>query len=268
MNDENKPPFPAPEPDPEEVRAIQDIFNSTPEESGGDDIFSQDIFSAPPPPPPGPQPSSPHPPQPANPEPLSPPPPPEPAPPPAVENEQDVKVVGFDDFDNLAQPQGLSVEGQSFAPDNAAPPARQELAENDENMPELAMAGEPSPPPAQSVEDASDFGEAQAVTEDEWANEDIGIAEAVEETGPTPVEADEELTIRTEKQPLTLKAAKAKEGPEAVEQTRELIERLDGADGDFLDAAEIKRAVKSISGLKEEVRRLAERVKALEERLK
>lgn len=255
MNDEKKPPFPAPEGDPEEVKAVQDIFNAPQEETGGDDVFSQDIFSAPPPPPA------------PSPEPPSAPPPPESAPQKATE-EQDVKVVGFDDFDKLAQPGGLSVDGQSYAPGEAPPPTQQELQEEDEGMPELA---EPAGHPRPSVEPAravSDFEEAEAVTENEWAEEDIGTAEPVEETEPAQAVVDEELPLQTEEQPLTFKAAKAKEGPEAVKQTQQLIDHLDGADEGFLDAAEIERAVKSVSELKEELRKLAERVKALEEKMK
>ncbi len=262
MNDEKKPPFPVPEPDPEEVKAVQDIFNTSGEESKGDDVFSQDIFSAPPPPPQQ-QPQQP---------PASEPPPASPEP--VAQNadeEQDVKVVGFEDFDKLSQPEGLAVEGQSYAPGNPSPSEQPEVEEDEENMPDLVMSGTPadvSMETAEPVSDSEEAQEAEAVTEDEWAEDDIGAAEAVDEPEPAQSAVDEELPLQTEEQPLTFKAAKAKEGPEAVKQTQELIEHLDGADEGFMDAAEIERAVKSISDLKDEIRNLAERVRAIEEKLK
>lgn len=78
----------------------------------------------------------------------------------------------------------------------------------------------------------------------------------------------ENAALEPEADPLVFRAAKAKDGPEAVKQTEDLIDRLDGLDEGFLDAAEIERAVKSVQTLMEEIRELRARVEALEAKLK
>ena len=332
MDDEKKFPGPAPEGDPGEVKVVRDIFDLPAEEqpAGGDDVFNQDIFGdvpAPPTPkaaPPIPPPPPPPPPR-ADPQP-SPPSAAEPEPPAgAEENNSDVKVVGFDDFDKLSTPNGLSVEGKTFSAGENNHVGAEE--DDDDDMPEFVMTSQPpsSPATGPAVETAPEEAAeeepkvAEAVDEDEDSDavfvsqtplgteagmetetgfeDETEVAEAVDEdegsdavfVSQTPLGADagleaekgfedeaevaetpgdEDVNLLTDAEPVAFKAAKAKEGPEAVKQTQELIEHLDGMDGGFLDAAEIESTVQTVRELKNEIAELKARIETLEAKLK
>jgi hypothetical protein len=75
----------------------------------------------------------------------------------------------------------------------------------------------------------------------------------------------EEIPLKPEREPVVLKAAKDKEGPSAIEETKELIEKLDGLDEGFLDVAEVKRGLKLLEELALKVKELEARLSALEE---
>ncbi|GEM_PF-2679300 len=260
MDDEKDKLFQPPQGDPEEVKVVQDIFDMPVQESGGDNVFEQDLFGAPPPPPaPEATPvAPPEQPPPAEPEPniSSEPEPAIPSPPletPPAEADSDVKVVGFDDFDKLESSEGLSVEGTSFPPGTHTEPTDKE---EDEDMPEIISTG--PPPQAAPSEEAPAPAEPESPT--------VETAEDVEDAEPAAV--DEDIPIQPAANPIVFKAAKAKEGPKAVQQTQDFIEHLDGMDKGFLDSADIERAVQIIDNLQEEIRKLTERVEALEARLK
>jgi len=255
MSDEKDKPLQHHEGDPEEVKVVQDIFDLPVDEDSGENIFDQDLFAAPPPPehaapPPEPEPE----PAAAEPEPEPPPetPPADDAPP--SEPDAGVKVVSFDDFDKLNSSEGLSVEAKAYAPGDAPEPDDED---EEDAMPDIVAAPAPSEPPAAEAEAET------AEPPEEVIEEQPEAAEEVEEA-----ELDADISMEAESDPKAFKAAKAKEGPEAVKQTQEFIEHLDGMDQGFLDAADIERTIKLVGELQEEIKNLTARIEALEERLK
>ena len=307
MNDEKKTPFPISEVGSEDVKVVQDIFDLSVEGSGGGNVFEEDIFAPPPvSPPPAPKPTAPAAPKapappptpkqtaPAQPKPPAPQKPPE-------ETDADIKVVGAEDFERFGAPGGLTVTGITVSDRESDTPPNEYKADDD--LPEFVMTGadaqeatSPAPfppivsepdeyqteaPPAALAESAPEAQESPLIGdreppqpkpdegswEGEWGRDTISkLAASVTDQGQAAADAD--VPMVPESDPVMFKAAKAKEGAEAVRQTQEFIEHLDGEDHGFLDAAEIQHTIKIVSELQEEIRKLKARIEALEARLK
>lgn len=221
----------------------------------------------------------------------SPPASPKPPPPPPVqieEEEEEVKVVTAEDFDKIGHPpaaplpdNGLKVEGTGTRD------LTTEAFDDEEDFPELvsqpgtAEAAEPvseetvGVKPAEEEQPEAEEAEPAPVPEAEsrvepasWELEspvDEGVPlEKLTESLIVSRPISEEIPLKPEREPVVLKAAKDKEGLSAIEETKELIEKLDGLDEGFLDVAEVKRGLKLLEELALKVKELEERISALE----
>lgn len=219
--------------------------------------------------------------------------PPPPPPPVQVEEEEDedVKIVTPEDFDKIGHPtppaqgDGLKVEGtgtkdlpkEDFDEEEdfpelvstVAPSGTTESVQEEGSAPQLpeeektAQVEEATPAPAQ-------VSEAVSVSEPaSWELESpVDESASLEELATfvvTSKPVTEEIPLKPEREPVVLKAAKDKEGPSAIEETKELIEKLDGLDEGFLDVAEVKRGLKLLEELALRVKELEARLSALEE---
>lgn len=218
-------------------------------------------------------------------------------PPPPVqveeEEEEDVKIVTPEDFDKIGHPapppqgNGLKVEG------TGTKDLPKEEIEEEEDFPELVSSATPSGRTESVAEEetATQLPEEEKTAQVEEATPaptQVSDAPSVSTTEPAGWELDspvdesasleelatfvvtskpvtEEIPLKPEREPVVLKAAKDKEGPSAIEETKELIEKLDGLDEGFLDVAEVKRGLKLLEELALKVKELEARLSALEE---
>lgn len=230
-------------------------------------------------------------------QPKAPPPPkmatPPPPPPPVQveeEEEEEVKIVTSEDFDKIGHPtppaqgKGLKVEG------TGTKELVEEEFEEEEDFPELVSPAAPSG----TTESVQEEGSAPQLPKEErtvkveeatpapaQVSEAVSVSEPVSWELESPVDESapleelaafvvtskpvtEEIPLKPEREPVVLKAAKDKEGPSAIEETKELIEKLDGLDEGFLDVAEVKRGLKLLEELALKVKELEERLSALE----
>lgn len=282
--------------DPGEAEALKDFLNPVAPKStppADNNVFAQNLFGAPPPQPAPPKPAppaqkpAPLPPRPAaptapeapQPQPAAPPPVRQ-APPPEqeTETEEDIKIVTADFFENMTSQQPAQPEpnGNNFAVKGA--PAVEGVVEgsevSEENLPELAephQAAEPAQEEEAVVGDEPVLAEL-APSAETWelespVDESRPIEDAIADSVPAQVGVDG-MPLKSDGTPVVLRAAKAKEGAEAIEQAREVIEKLDGLDEGFLDVAEVKRGLKALADLVDHVEKLAARIEVLEGRLK
>jgi len=136
---------------------------------------------------------------------------------------------------------------------------------------ELESPVDESKPIDEAIGEAVQAAAQSAPTPEGWelespVDESKPIEEAIGEVPPAPASIGE-IPMKQMGTPVTLKAAKAREGAEAIEQAREVIEKLDGIDEGFLDVAEVRRGLKILSDIVKQLEDLAARISALEERL-
>lgn len=198
-----------------------------------------------------------------------------------IEEEENVKVVTAEDFDKIGHPTtSPPAENHLKVQGTGTKDLTREEFEEEEDFPELVTRpGAPetvvpvltetvSPLPTGNKEPATGLETRTVLELESWELESpVDESASLEELSKTiiaPPPRAEDIPLKPESEPVVFKAAKDKEGPSAIEETKELIEKLDGLDEGFLDVGEVKRGLKLLEELVLKVKELEERISALE----